>query len=138
VKLKDTHLIRLPHGADLLEVLTEQCEQRNIRLGYVSIIGSVKEATIGYYDQKTRIYQNKQVSGGLEITSCTGNISLKDGNIMVHAHILLSDAEGKTCGGHLMSPTTLFAGEALIQELEGNMLERDYDKVTGLFLWRNI
>jgi len=76
VKLKDTHLIRLPHGADLLEVLTEQCEQRNIRLGYVSIIGSVKEATIGYYDQKTRIYQNKQVSGGLEITSCTGNISL--------------------------------------------------------------
>jgi predicted DNA-binding protein with PD1-like motif len=72
----------------------------------------------------------------LEIASCQGNISLKDGAVMVHAHIILADAEGNTYGGHLMSPTTLFAGEAHIQELGGKPLEREYDGTTGLFLWR--
>jgi len=136
VKIRDTHLIRLPHGADLLEALTEQCRQRGITMGFVSVIGAVEGATIGYYDQKERVYRSSQIAGGLEITSCNGNISLKDGAVMVHAHILLSDDEGKTYGGHLMSPTTLFAGEALIQELEGEPLEREYDEVTGLFLWQ--
>ncbi|RLB08278.1 MAG: DNA-binding protein [Deltaproteobacteria bacterium] len=137
MRIKDTYLIRLPHGADLLEVLTEQCRKRGVRVGFLSVIGAVQEATIGYYDQKDRLYRSRQISGGLEITSCMGNISLKDGTVMVHAHILLSDAGGKTYGGHLMSPTILFAGEALIQELEGEPLERKYDEVTGLFLWRN-
>ncbi len=105
-------------------------------MGFVSVIGAVQGATIGYYDQEEKVYRSRQLEGGLEITSCNGNISLKGGDLMVHAHILLSDAEGATYGGHLLSPTTLFAGEALIQELEGGPLEREYDEVTGLFLWR--
>ena len=137
MKVKDTHLIRLPHGADILEALTQECQQRGITMGAVSVIGAVQAASIGYYDQRERAYQSRRLSGGFEITSCNGNISLKDGAVMVHAHILLSDAKGKTYGGHLMSPTTLFAGEAVIQELEGKSLEREYDEVTGLFLWRN-
>ena len=56
---------------------------------------------------------------------------------MVHLHIILADAEGNTYGGHLMSPTTLFAGEAHIQELGGKPLKREYDETTGLFLWRD-
>ncbi len=104
MKLKDTHLIRLAHGSDLLEALTEQCRYREIRMGFLSVIGAVQGATIGYYDQKDKVYRSRQLDGGLEITSCSGNISLKDGDIIIHAHILLSDAEGKTYGGHLLIP----------------------------------
>lgn len=106
-------------------------------MGVVSVIGAVQGATIGYYDQIEKVYRSRHIDGGLEITSCHGNISLKDSAVMVHAHIILSDAEGHTYGGHLMSPTTLFAGEAHIQELGGNPREREYDETTGLFLWRD-
>ncbi len=105
-------------------------------MGVVSVIGAVQGATIGYYDQSERVYRSRHIDGGLEIASCHGNITLKDSAVMVHAHIILADAEGNTYGGHLMSPTTLFAGEAHIQELEGKPLEREYDGTTGLFLWR--
>jgi predicted DNA-binding protein with PD1-like motif len=106
-------------------------------MGVLSVIGAVQGATIGYYDQFEKVYRSRHIDGGLEITSCHGNISLKDSAVMIHAHIVLSDAEGHTYGGHLMSPTTLFAGEAHIQELGGKPREREYDSATGLFLWRD-
>ncbi len=71
----------------------------------------------------------------LEITSCTGNISLKDGEIFVHAHITLADHQGQCYGGHLLRGATIFAAEYYITELTGAVLERENDPETGLSLW---
>ena len=65
------------------------------------------------------------------------NISMRDGKPFVHVHILLSDAEGKVFGGHLMKGTKLFACEVTIDEFEGEQLERGQDERTGLFLWKS-
>ena len=73
----------------------------------------------------------------LEIISCTGNISLKEGVPFVHAHAVLSDEQGKTIGGHLFSETPVFAGEFYIQELTGSPFSRKHDEETGLMLWSN-
>ena len=72
----------------------------------------------------------------LEIASCMGNISLKDSEIMVHAHIVLADWEGKAFGGHLMPGTKIFAAEFQIQEYVGTELHRGKDEKTGLPLWQ--
>ncbi len=64
-----------------------------------------------------------------------GNISLKDNEIMVHAHVVLADFEGKAYGGHLMPGTKIFAAEFHIQEYVGAELTRVKDKETGLPLW---
>jgi len=52
MKVKETYLFRLPHGKDVIEALLEECHRRGIKVGFISVIGAVKEATIGYYDQK--------------------------------------------------------------------------------------
>ncbi len=135
MKVKETYLFRLPHGRDLLEALGEECRQRGIKVGFISVIGAVKEATIGYYDQKEREYRSRRLPQPLEITSCTGNVSLKEGEAFIHLHILLSDRDGRTYGGHLLSPTPIFAAEAWVVELEGPPPERHFDETTGLFLW---
>lgn len=135
-KVKKACLVRLPHGKDLTDALLEECDRKGIRSGFVSVIGAVKEATIGYYDQRAKEYRSRRLFQPLEITSCTGNISLKDQEVFLHLHILLSDSEGRTYGGHLLSPTPIFAAEAWLVELEGPPLERLFDEVTGLFLWR--
>jgi len=72
----------------------------------------------------------------LEIASCTGNISIKDGEIFVQAHITLADMEGKAFGGHLMPGTEIFAAEFFVQELIGQDLVRAKDEITGLPLWK--
>ena len=71
----------------------------------------------------------------LEISSLIGNISLKDGQPFVHAHVILSNARGKTWGGHLASGTIVFACEYTVEVFGGMEFTRLHDEGTGLHLW---
>lgn len=126
---------KLRYGCDLLEELTKIAAERDIRLGRVEGIGAVQKARIGFYDQETRIYQYRDFDQPMEITSLTGNISLKDGQPFVHAHISLADISGKTSGGHLAAGTIIFACEFLLESFDGLVFQRNLDEATGLALW---
>ncbi|TCD48788.1 PPC domain-containing DNA-binding protein [Chlorobium sp. N1] len=129
---------RLEKGADLLRALAEICRSEGITGGRLEAIGAVTAAVIGYYDQEERRYRFTSFPGGREIVSLTGNVSLLDGEPMVHAHIALADREGRVVGGHLAEGTTVFACEYLIEEhepAEGDPLTRSLDEATGLKLW---
>lgn len=127
---------RLPHGQDLLRTIEEFCETNSVQTAVFSIIGAVTSVTLGSYDQKQQVYVTARKNEPLEIVHCTGNVSLKDGKVFVHAHAVLADLNGQTSGGHLFSETTVYAGEMYLRELKGQPLEREYDDTTGLFLWR--
>ena len=71
-----------------------------------------------------------------EITSLIGNISLRDDEPMVHAHLTLADSDGTSYGGHLQPGTIVFAGEFIIDACEGSQLSRSFDDQTGLALWK--
>lgn len=126
---------RLQRGEDLLAALTERCRAAGIRLGRLEAIGAVEVARVGFYDQDGRIYRYLDFDTPQEILSLKGNVSLRDGEVMVHAHITLGDAEGRAGGGHLAPGTRVFACEYLIEELAGAELHRSVDEVTGLPLW---
>jgi predicted DNA-binding protein with PD1-like motif len=127
---------RLAKGADLLEALEEQCRLNNITLGEVRALGAVTKARVGYYQQDIQKYMFLDLDRPLEILSLIGNISLKDGQPMVHAHVTLSDREGRAFGGHLAPGTQIFACEFVIQENKSEtVLQRALDEETGLFLW---
>ena len=127
---------RLPHGGDLINTIEEFCKKALIQMATFSVIGAVSSATIGAYDQKQQVYVTFKEEAPLEIVSCIGNVSLKEGKPFIHAHILLADEQGKTIGGHLFSETIIYAGEINLQELTGKPMERTYDNDTGLMLWK--
>ncbi|MCD4779636.1 MAG: DNA-binding protein [Candidatus Omnitrophica bacterium] len=127
---------RFSHQSDLSESLTLLCKKESIRLGVFSVIGAVTSAKLGYYDQESQFYVTcVDLAEKLEITSCAGNISLKENEIFIHAHITLADHSGHCYGGHLMPGSSIFAAEYFIQELEGEELHRVFDRQTGLSLW---
>lgn len=127
---------RLPHGKDLVKTIEEFCAQNSIQTGVFSVIGAVMSVTLGSYDQDQQVYVTVKKEEPFEIVHCTGNVSLKDGKVAVHAHAVLADIDGRTIGGHIFSETVVYAGEIYIQELLGKPLEREYDNTTGLPLWR--
>ena len=135
-KIKRTLFGQLPYGSDLYDGLTEIIQRESIRLGRIQAIGATTHAIVAYYDQNTKTYNPLTFTGGMEILNLNGNVSMRDGKPFVHVHILLSDAEGKVFGGHLMKGTKLFACEVTIDEFEGEQLERAQDERTGLFLWK--
>lgn len=127
---------KLKHGGDLLTELEAFCVQENIKFGWIHAIGAVSKARIGFYDQQTKIYKFLEIDRNLEIANLAGNVSIKDGRQMVHAHVALSDEEGKSYGGHLAQGTIVFACEFVITEYEGADFVREHDQTTGLGLWK--
>jgi len=136
IKLVKTFIGKLQFGGDLLEELTSICEENDIRLGRVEALGAVKKGRIGFYDQQAREYNFLEIGKPLEITKLIGNISLRDGKPMVHAHVTLSDSQGNAYGGHLAPGTIVFACEFIMNSYDGPDHIRDYDEQTGLPLWK--
>ncbi len=127
---------RLAKGEDLLQGLEKCARDLKITLGEVHAIGAVTQARVGYYDQVARKYLFLDLPGPQEILALVGNISVKDNQPMVHAHLTLADGEGRAFGGHLAAGTIVFACEFWIQEYAAEKsLVRQYDEETGLFLW---
>lgn len=135
VKAVKMFMCKLKCEADLLEEITRICVDKNIHLGRVEALGAVKKARLGYYNQKEREYHFYELDQTLEITSLVGNVSIKDGAPIVHAHVTFSDEDGHAYGGHLAPGTIVFACEIVIQVLDGPKFERRLDQETGLPLW---
>jgi uncharacterized protein len=127
-------MARLDHGTDIIGQITYLAKENVIKTGFVSIIGALSRAELGYYDQVSQKYGKIQIDEPVELVSCFGNVSLRNGEPFVHAHAALSDGAGRVCGGHLNSGT-VFAAELYMQELLGPNLERVPDSITGLNLW---
>ena len=127
---------KLSFGGDLLEELTDVCEKENVLLGTVEAIGAVQKGCIGYYNQDEKKYQFVEFDKHLEIASLIGNISIRDGKAMVHAHVTFSDDEGVCYAGHLSGGTIVFACEFIITVCNGPGFVRDVDEETGLPLWK--
>lgn len=136
-EMKDEGLYmgKLDHGADLLEALAAFCRDKEIRLGWVSAIGAVQRARISFYDQGTQQYQDVDLHQPMEILNLTGNVSLRDGAPIVHAHVTLGDHLGRATGGHLAKGTVVFACEFTVRAFSSEDLVRGHDAVTGLPLW---
>lgn len=126
---------RLPRGMDLAEAVVALAADRGIACAEVCAVGAVSRARIGYYLQDRRRYRELDFSEALEIVSCLGTITEKDGAPFLHAHVVLAREDGSTVGGHLLPGTAIFACECLIRELAGKVPRRVHDPETGLSLW---
>jgi len=126
---------RLEHGRDVIEEIERVCKERRIKKSAISFIGALKNADTGYYDQKKKKYSRHVFSEPVEILSGTGNVSMKDGKIFIHAHAVLSGKDGRAFGGHLFGGE-IFACELAVIPLKGKPLERVPDSTTGLSLWK--
>jgi len=133
-KLGRTLLCRLEHNSELVRSIIDFARGKRIEMAVFTVIGSVKRAKLAYYNQAKREYRQIKLDKPLEIASCFGNISLKDGKPFAHVHAVLADSAGRAYAGHLINAEG-FAAELHLQELLGEKLEREYDQTTGLALW---
>lgn len=132
-QIEKCHLLRLDYGKNLVDQLSSFLEKEGIKTAYVSGIGAVKNAEIGYYDQEKKEYVKRRIEEELEILSLSGNVSLKDGRPYPHIHVVLGK-DGNVYAGHLFS-AEVFACEIFLLVLDGEAPVREFDGQTGLFLW---
>lgn len=132
---KETHVLRLSTDEDLINVLTQYVNEQEIDAAEITVIGAVQDANLGFYDQDEQEYEEHYVEEPMELLQASGNVSYLEDERFVHLHGTFGDEEGNMVSGHVFEGTTLFAGEAVIHELDGPRLQREFDERTGLSLW---
>ena len=151
-KAKRVVFARLEEGDDLLDTIGSVAKEKNIISGFFFLIGTLKHAVLGFY--KDGRYIPIEKAGPLEIVSCMGNISQKEGktpkkitklkvfskkdnsDIVVHGHIVVSDDKGIAYGGHLLGKNLVdVTAELVLVDVEGGVLRRKLNPQNNLHLW---
>ena len=114
------HFIYIEKNEKVMDTLTRFCIDKGISNAKLSGIGAVKETEIGAYDTIKKEYIRKEYSDILELVSFEGNITLKDGSPFPHAHVVLSDHNMSTAGGHLFETTVAAVGEFFLMEFDND------------------
>lgn len=129
-------MARLDQGKEIIASITALAVDMGITTASFSAIGALSQAEIACYDQQAHRYLRTSVDRAVELASCTGNITIKEGKAFVHAHAVLADSSLDAKAGHLMSGT-VFAAELYMVEFLGQArpLVRNFDPSTGLYLW---
>src|SRR5580658_7729897 len=66
-------------------------------------IGALSDARVGWFNWETKKYQTAaEFHEQVEVLSLIGDVGLKDGKPVVHAHLIVGRKDGTAHGGHLM------------------------------------
>ena len=98
-KATKTIIARCDRGEDLYGCLDKLVKDNQVSSGCFQVMGALGQAKVGIFEQGK--YEWVEHKGALEIASCIGNVSLKEGKPFVHCHAVLADHKGTSIGGHV-------------------------------------
>jgi predicted DNA-binding protein with PD1-like motif len=114
-----THTFRLKPGQDLLDEIERFVAGKKIGAGCVLCsVGSLSHAILRLANRN----HTSEYESTFEIVSLTGTVSTNGS----HLHLSISDGEGKTIGGHLMSGCKIYTtAEIVLAVFEGITYKRE-------------
>ncbi|MBI5411594.1 DNA-binding protein [Candidatus Peregrinibacteria bacterium] len=134
-QFKNTFVIRIDRNEEIVESLTLFCKQNSIKLASLNGIGAAKNIVTGYFDSKTKVYNEQAFTdGSYEIASMSGNVAMINNEPVVHLHVVLGDAQRIAFAGHLKSGVVSLTCEVILQKIEGTV-ERKKSEEIGLNLF---
>lgn len=133
LKSENKYVLRLDKEEELMKSLEDFCTKNKIKGAFFCGIGAARRAKIAYYNLNKEKYFSKRLKGPLEIVSLTGNMALKEKEIIIHAHVALSDKKMKVSGGHLSSLIVSPTCEILFIKFNKE-IKRKYSDDVGLNL----
>ena len=118
------HARRLLPGEDLRTELERLTALVPLRAGFVlSAVGSLTRVALRFADRREESVRE----GRFEIVSLTGTLG-PDG---CHLHMAVSDGEGATIGGHVLTGCTVYTTvELVVGEATGLVFHREADPKT--------
>ncbi len=125
-------MFRIPEGEEFVSWIENFARENGIRTAQVMAIGSLRNATLGYFHEDEGVYERFEVEDTRELVSAIGNISLKDGEPMLHIHVSLGSRDGSLVGGHLFRGE-VFVAEVYVREMEESLHR---ERIGNLHLWR--
>ena len=113
-----TFFVQPDRDSELVSFLNYLAAENGITDGAFTAIGALTSAKLSFYDQEARKHvELVDLHEPLELISCMGAITIREGRHYAHAHVVLVDAKGTTRAGHLLEGRVYFA-QVCVHQLE--------------------
>ncbi len=117
-------------GEEVLSALGEFAARQKIAGASFQAIGGFSHATLAFFDTTAKEYRPIPVGEQVEVVSLAGNVARFEKDLKVHAHALVSRADGSARGGHLLEGHVRPTLELFLSATAE--LRREKDEETGL------
>lgn len=116
---------RLAPHQDLKKELMAYVDRNKLKAGFIATcVGSLEQVSLRFANQE----KGELLKGHFEIVSLTGTLS----DSSSHLHIAVSDASGKTFGGHLLDGSLIYTtAEIVIGDLTEIEFTHEKDTTYG-------
>lgn len=153
VDLSEVILTRFHPGDDLFEMLIKTVKDQGWeRAVILSGIGSLEQVVFVAPKPAFKIpvqpaenLNRITMQGPFELMSIEGNIvplvgefgNLKDGDLVLHIHCILSHGNGELTGGHMIAAKVFTTTEIFIANVKNSKVKKKKSDITGLLEFRN-
>lgn len=124
---------RLDRGQEIVSSLVQIAENQAPEKGaWIQGLGAAEKISLAYYDLSDQEYKTFELEASHEITGFTGNITLKQNQLILHAHTQVANLQGEVKGGHLVE--AYVSGTFEFSWWTMPLIERQLESETGLTL----
>ncbi len=134
-KFKNTIVVRIDKGEEILEKIKEIALKEKIKLANINALGATNNFVVGVYKVDEKKYYSNEFKGNFEIVSLTGTINTMNDEFYTHIHMSAGNEKGEVFGGHLNKAYVSATCEMVINIIDGRV-DRYFDDEIGLNLFK--
>ena len=119
-----TYAIVFETGEEVMAGLRTFAQEHRLDASHFTAIGAFSGATLGFFDLQRKDYTKILIAEQVEVLSLVGDITLDNGEPMVHAHVVVGTADGTARGGHVLQAHVRPTLEVVVSETPGPLRRR--------------
>lgn len=121
-------------GDELAEGLLQFAKEQKLSAASFTAVGALSSVRLGWFSWDTKTYEpSVTLDEQVELLSMIGDVALKDGEPVVHAHVVIGKKDGTAHGGHLLKADVRPTCEVVLTESPAH-LQKFIDPDSGLAL----
>jgi uncharacterized protein len=130
----ETFILVFETGDELAKGLSDFAIEQKLSAASFKAVGALSSVRLGWFSWKAKKYEpSVTLDEQLELLSLIGDVALKDGKPVVHAHVVVGKKDGTAHGGHLLEAHTRPTCEVVLTE-SPVQLQKVVDPESGLAL----
>jgi predicted DNA-binding protein with PD1-like motif len=128
-----TWVLVFDKGDEVTAAFKAFAREHRIGAAHFTAIGAFSRATLGYFDRQRREYDRIPIDEQVEVLALTGDVTLADDGVQLHAHAVVGKRDGSAHGGHVLEAYVWPTLELVLTESPAH-LRRTSDPASGLAL----
>src|SRR6266436_140840 len=131
-----TFILVFETGDELAEGLLRFAKEQKLSAASFKAVGALSSVRLGWFSWESKRYEpSVTLDEQVELLSLIGDVALKDGKPVVHAHAVVEKKDGTAHGGHLLQAFVRPTCEVVLTESSAH-LQKFINPESGVALIR--